>query len=252
MAVSAGAGAEVQKPLATVVIGGLLTATLLTLIVLPLLYILFANAGKTAKMAPIMLLLCLCCFYTKPVLAQTGDTRISFAEAYDIALRNNLQLKSSELALQRSQSLSHTFFSLPKTGVFAENEDLRPSDNKGILKIGISQTIEWPGIYGARRHMLQQQVRQYDYSKQLKALEIRRNLEAVYYTLWYHQSRQQLWQQLDSFYRESARIAQLRVRTGESAGLDSISANAKSMEIHLQLRSIQNDIQIQQTALKHC
>ena len=41
MAIAHGAGAEVQRPLATVVIGGLLTATLLTLLVLPLLYRLF-------------------------------------------------------------------------------------------------------------------------------------------------------------------------------------------------------------------
>ena len=38
MAISASAGAEVQRPLATVVIGGLITATLLTLIVLPVLF----------------------------------------------------------------------------------------------------------------------------------------------------------------------------------------------------------------------
>jgi cobalt-zinc-cadmium resistance protein CzcA len=38
MALSNGAGAEIQKPLATVVIGGLLTSTLLTLIVLPAVY----------------------------------------------------------------------------------------------------------------------------------------------------------------------------------------------------------------------
>jgi cobalt-zinc-cadmium resistance protein CzcA len=41
MALSTSPGAEVQKPLATVVIGGLITATLLTLIVLPILYIIF-------------------------------------------------------------------------------------------------------------------------------------------------------------------------------------------------------------------
>ena len=46
MALSNGAGAEVQRPLATVVIGGLLIATLLTLFVLPLLYILFEKASK--------------------------------------------------------------------------------------------------------------------------------------------------------------------------------------------------------------
>lgn len=43
MALSASAGSEVQRPLATVVIGGLITATLLTLFVLPCLYILFTG-----------------------------------------------------------------------------------------------------------------------------------------------------------------------------------------------------------------
>jgi cobalt-zinc-cadmium resistance protein CzcA len=38
MAISHGTGAEVQKPLATVVIGGLISATILTLFVLPALY----------------------------------------------------------------------------------------------------------------------------------------------------------------------------------------------------------------------
>lgn len=44
MALSSGAGAEVQRPLATVVIGGLLTATLLTLLVLPVLYSVFERS----------------------------------------------------------------------------------------------------------------------------------------------------------------------------------------------------------------
>src|SRR5690606_3647476 len=46
MAISNGSGAEVQRPLATVVIGGLLLATFLTLFVLPILYILFENIKK--------------------------------------------------------------------------------------------------------------------------------------------------------------------------------------------------------------
>jgi cobalt-zinc-cadmium resistance protein CzcA len=43
MALATGAGAEVQKPLATVVIGGLISATLLTLLVLPALYAYFGR-----------------------------------------------------------------------------------------------------------------------------------------------------------------------------------------------------------------
>jgi cobalt-zinc-cadmium resistance protein CzcA len=49
MAISSSAGAEVQRPLATVVIGGLLSATFLTLIVLPILYYLFEQ--KTMKIS---------------------------------------------------------------------------------------------------------------------------------------------------------------------------------------------------------
>ena len=60
----------------------------------------------------------------------------------------------------------------------------------------------------------------------------------------------QLWQQLDSVYSELAGIARLRAKTGESAGLDSLSANAKSQEIRVQLAAIQNEIATQQTQLQ--
>ncbi|UYZ65102.1 efflux RND transporter permease subunit [Hymenobacter weizhouensis] len=48
MALSTSAGAEVQKPLATVVVGGLISATLLTLVVLPVLYTLVTKDGELA------------------------------------------------------------------------------------------------------------------------------------------------------------------------------------------------------------
>jgi cobalt-zinc-cadmium resistance protein CzcA len=50
MAVNTGVGGEVQRPLATVVIGGILTNTLLTLVVLPVLYSL-AGRGRTLERA---------------------------------------------------------------------------------------------------------------------------------------------------------------------------------------------------------
>lgn len=48
MAIASGAGAEVQRPLATVVIGGIVTSTLLTLLLLPSLYRLFAKTDRRA------------------------------------------------------------------------------------------------------------------------------------------------------------------------------------------------------------
>jgi cobalt-zinc-cadmium resistance protein CzcA len=52
MALATGTGAEVQKPLATVVIGGLISSTLLTLVVLPALYSLFHARGEEPRPSP--------------------------------------------------------------------------------------------------------------------------------------------------------------------------------------------------------
>lgn len=54
MAIATGTGAEVQKPLATVVIGGLISATILTLVVLPVLYkrFILPVAPKAQQEAP--------------------------------------------------------------------------------------------------------------------------------------------------------------------------------------------------------
>jgi Cu/Ag efflux pump CusA len=48
MALSHGIGSETQRPLAIVIIGGLVTATLLTLVVLPTLYLAIERAGKSS------------------------------------------------------------------------------------------------------------------------------------------------------------------------------------------------------------
>lgn len=56
MAIATGAGAEVQRPLATVVIGGIISSTILTLLVLPALYVLFRkNSAPVARVDDTML-----------------------------------------------------------------------------------------------------------------------------------------------------------------------------------------------------
>jgi cobalt-zinc-cadmium resistance protein CzcA len=253
MALSTSAGAEVQKPLATVVIGGLITATILTLVVLPLLYIIFTKIkgkGNSAIQKVISILILV--FISQSFFAQNtnAQTRISFNAAYDSALMNNLQIHASDLQIQRNRTLQNTWFDVPKTGVFVENEDINPQDKQGVLKIGLSQGIEWPGVYKARKNLLRQQVKSVEISKQIRALEIKKGVQSTYYNLWYLQSKQLLWQRLDSLYSSLAEAARLRVRTGESAGLDSIAAVAKSKEISVQLNLLQRDIMVEQENLK--
>lgn len=64
--------------------------------------------------------------------------------------KNNLQYEINNQQISKGQA-QKTATALPKTGVFAENEDFRPSDNKGILKIGLSQSVAWPGLYKAQK-----------------------------------------------------------------------------------------------------
>ena len=54
MMLATGVGSEVQRPLATVVVGGLVTSTLLTLVILPSLYPWFAGqrAGRAGSQGP--------------------------------------------------------------------------------------------------------------------------------------------------------------------------------------------------------
>lgn len=246
MALSTGAGAEVQKPLATVVIGGLATATFLTLIVLPCLYIIFSGGKvKSAKLTPMVTVL-LALLSSAQVNAQQ---RLSASAAVDSALKSNLQFRINQSEMNRAALTIKTANDIPKTGLFAENEDARPSDPEGILKIGISQSISWPGLYKARKNYFNEQLKYYQLNTSALAAAIRRDTKSAYYELWYLQDKMKLFQRLDSIYSSLYGAARLRVRTGESAGLDSIAAEAKSQELKAMIAQNDQEILIQQQQL---
>lgn len=247
MALSTGAGAEVQKPLATVVIGGLVTATFLTLVVLPLLYISFSKKKKI-NMKPVMpVVIGLACLLAaaSSQAQQPEDARVSITQAISLA-GNNLQYQVNQQQISRGQIQLKTTGALPKTGVFAENEDLRPSDNRGILKIGVSQGVAWPGLYKAQKNLYKEQLKYYQAGTSVIDAEVKRDIRSVYYQLWYLQDKRKLYQSLDSIFRSLSDAAILKVRTGDSPGLDSIAAHVRLSELQALMRQVNNDIEIQQ------
>lgn len=250
MALSSGAGAEVQKPLATVVIGGLITATFLTLIVLPLLYIIFSSKRKS-KMKPVTTIIAgiIMLSLSNDVQAQQPITkRISINEVITLA-NNNLQYEINKQQINKGKAQIKTATALSKTGVFAENEDMRPSDNKGILKIGLSQSIAWPGLSKAQKNLYNEQLKYYQANTSAIELDIKRDVRSVYYQLWYLQDKQQLYHRLDSIYNSLNDAARLKVKTGDSPGLDSIAANVRMIELQALLQQISKEILIQQQSL---
>ncbi|MES2330748.1 MAG: CusA/CzcA family heavy metal efflux RND transporter [Bacteroidota bacterium] len=249
MALSNGAGAEVQRPLATVVIGGLLTATFLTLIVIPCLYIIFFNRKKPVpKTAAFITTIVSGLLFSLPGQSQTVSKRIGIDEAIGSA-KNNLQYGINTQQINKGKAQINTATLLPKTGVFAENEDLRPSDKTGILKIGVSQSIAWPGLYKAQKKLYNEQLKYYQAGTAVIDAEVKRDVRSVYYQLWYLQDKEQLYQRLDSIYRALSNAARLKVKTGDSPGLDSIAANTRLRELQAFIEQNASDIQIQQQSL---
>lgn len=251
MALSSGAGAEVQKPLATVVIGGLITATFLTLVVLPLLYIIFSNKQKPLMKTPVtIIILLLLAGSGGTASAQTSPTkRISPAELTSLA-GDNLLLQINKEEQSRSRMQINTASAFSKTGVFAENEDLRPGDSKGILKIGLSQSIAWPGLHKAQKNLYSEQEKYYGLTNASINLQLKRDARAVFYQLWYLQDKQKLYRRLDSIYRSLAAAATLKVKTGDSRGLDSIAANVRMSELQAMLKQLNKETLTQQQLLK--
>lgn len=245
MALSGGAGAEVQRPLATVVIGGLITATLLTLIVLPLLYIIFSKKIKM-KNVPAILILCSLLFIENNVSAQSVfPTRMNVDEAIELAKNNYLyDLNKGQISKTKEQINATTL--IPKTGIFVENEDFRPSDRAGVLKIGLSQNIVWPGLYKAQKNMLQEKVKYYEANQSTIDAALKKEVRSIYYQLWYLQEKQILYKRLDSIYQSLAKAAILKVKTGDSPGLDSISANVRMQELKAVISQLENEMSIQQ------
>lgn len=253
MALSTGAGAEVQKPLATVVIGGLISATFLTLIVLPCLYIIFSiKRNKKVKPLPAITSIFVLLFTFNSANAQhlpSTQWRIPINAALDSALANNLQFDVNRAEINKAGIEVKTAGEIPKTGVFAENEDLRPGDNTGILKIGISQSIAWPGLYKARKEYFNQQLKYYQLNTQALKAIIKRDVRVAYFELWYLQDRLKLFDRLDSIYVSLFKAAELRFKTGEAAGLDKIAAEAKMRELQAVLKQNKQELLVQQQQL---
>lgn len=115
MAISTGAGAEVQKPLATVVIGGLITATFLTSFVLPMLYIIFNIKFRrnNLKMKPLTTMVILGFLLVGQTWNAQSKKNLSIEQATEMVL-NNYSIQSKDLDIKVTEALKPTANELPK------------------------------------------------------------------------------------------------------------------------------------------
>ncbi len=246
MALSTSAGAEVQRPLATVVIGGLITATLLTLFVLPGLYLLFGQRKEKERPVPTIVAALLLSFFALPAGAQTRVLTVE--EAVQEALQNNGLVQSRNLEVQAAQQLRRTAGELPRLelGAQAGQYNSIHTDFAG----SVQQTLPAPGLFKARRRLLDAQLAGRQLQRTATEWEIRTAVQQAAAQIAYLESSRQRLSALDSLYGEAVRVARVRYNAGDVAQLEIATAQVKQGEIHLLLLGAEADAETSYNTLK--
>lgn len=252
MAISQTSGAEVQRPLATVVIGGLITATFLTLVVLPILYYysekkLKMKINKTAIIFLFGLLGIVC-----SINAQTTSETIVYQNLEDllqVALKNNPNIKVSALQTQQQQALKGTSFDIPKTEFGLEYGQTNSIADD--TRFSVSQTFAFPTLYGSQNKLANTKIEVSKLNEAVVKNELITQVTTAYYQLWYLKSKQTLLQKQDSIYERFAYAANLRYKTGESNALEQATANVELADIQILISDNNASLKNQQLQLQN-
>ncbi|HRG57977.1 MAG TPA: CusA/CzcA family heavy metal efflux RND transporter [Bacteroidia bacterium] len=235
MALSNGAGAEVQRPLATVVIGGLLIATFLTLFVLPILYQWFEKGNFKLKVSIINvgIIIGLFLLSSKPLIAQEP---IQYGAALDSVILNNLILKSEKFNVEYYKQLKKSAWNIDQTSVITEYGQVNSIYYD--TKFSITQGIKFPTYYIKKMEILNHEWEKSTYSLEAKKCELKKEVSYLFNQLIYTKKLMQLFQESDSIYDIYVYHAKLKFEKGENNLLEKNSALWHQAQIKIQLNQV--------------
>ncbi|TXD52175.1 CusA/CzcA family heavy metal efflux RND transporter [Polaribacter sp. IC063] len=247
MAISTNAGAEVQRPLATVVIGGLITATLLTLIVLPVLYAWFEEK-KAIKLNKTSVLTLIGFLF---VLQTNAQTKRTFHETLTLALENNAALKASSLKVEESNALIKSAFSFDKTSVYyGFDENNLALNNLPLAVFGIAQDFKFPTVYFADKNVNKAQSSLEQTNYDLEYQHIKKEVSSSYYQLVYTKNKVESYRFLDSLYQDFVKKATRRFELGETNYLEMITAKSKQKQIETLFKQALQEVLLSKEKLR--
>jgi cobalt-zinc-cadmium resistance protein CzcA len=246
MALSSSAGAEVQKPLATVVIGGLITATLLTLLILPVFYIFFSTnkfkmrlKSTPSKRLPVILLLLASASFFTAVNGQQIRT-VNLHDAIQCALDSNLSVRSAALSIDVRKALKGASLDFPKTVIDGQYGQFNSFTNDNSFSV--SQSFAFPSVYVNRYKLAGANIKTSEWQLKVSQLEIATQVKQLYWQYVFLTAKEKLLSYQDSLYSGFLRAAELRAKAGETNQLEMITARSQSLEIKNQLFQITADI----------
>ncbi len=248
MALSTSAGAEVQKPLATVVIGGLISATFLTLVILPVFYIIFSSAKfkntfkqSSVKTLSLVLFFLLGSSFFRTTTAQQTKT-INLRQAVQMALDSNLAVRSSAYSVDVQRALKGASWDIPKTDIEGQYGQFNSYTKDNSFTV--SQSFAFPTVYLNQNKLANSNVKSSEWQLKTSQLEIAVQVKQIYWELAYLHSKQKLFVYQDSLYDGFLRAAELRAKLGETNRLEMINARSQSLEVKNQLRQVIADLTI--------
>ncbi len=242
MAVSGSAGAEVQRPLATVVIGGLISATFLTLVIVPILYALVETRAQkrkkykvTAKTLSVVALIITSFGAGVPLKAQSVDSlpSVSLERAVKMAITNYPALKAAHLEIKSRKALKKTAWNMGNTEISTGAEEVGNNTSEGIYNIfNIRQQFDIFGV-NAKNRVADVQVDLSEIMLDLSSLEIKRAVSIAWGDVLNTKNRFRLYEKLDSLFQKSLHAAKIRYETQAISHLEylSISNQAKQITI---------------------
>ncbi len=248
MAISTNAGAEVQRPLATVVIGGLVSATVLTLIVLPVLYAWFEEK-KVIKLPKKGIVSLVLLFLSFSMIAQQKELTVD--ETISLAIENNAGLKASSLKVDEAKALVGSSFSFDKTSVYYNYDESNLAINDRALKVfGIQQDFRFPTVYFANKKVTkaQNKIEISNYNKKLQMLK--RDVSLAFYNLRYAKDKAKTYQFLDRLYQNFAQAAQRRFELGETNYLEMITTQSKQKQLNTLYKQTLKEVDLNYEQLK--
>lgn len=248
MALSNSGGAEVQKPLATVVIGGLLSATLLTLIVLPILYLLFETKIKRKKNMKTPIITVILLLLSAFSFAQNPQT-VTLEQAVDLAKKNSSTLKIAEKEIEKQKALKKGAFQADPLQIQYQGGQF--NSDAYDHNVSVQQYFPIGKITKANRQLQDELAKLAEKKKALSEFEIEKAVTLAFYQYLYGVEVQKLNNELNTIYTKFLKNAELRFQTGESGNIEVISAKAKVKEIETAKAQIEYDLAIYQKQLQY-
>lgn len=241
MAFSSSAGAEVQKPLATVVIGGLFSSTLLTLFVLPVLYSLFyLKRKKKMKInaTATTILFLIFSFIGYNVNAQTPT--LTLQNALDLATKNYPTIQQASLQTQQQNALTGTATILDPFNINTGFGQI--NSNVIDYNVGVAQGFKLPNAYKAEKNLLKQNVTVAKSYEAVTKNELVRNVSNAYYNWLYSWQQYNLLLQTDSIFADYEKYANKKYQVGESNKLEKINATLQRKDLQLQVAKAKTEV----------